>query len=265
MKASNLAPYSMKLEAKPAQVALNPDRPVLYITAFDHGAIICDPKQDRVLRLNPTAIEMWELLSNGRNEAAVVDSMAEQYKVEKIRVAEDLRCLLDQISQHGLRADSYLLTSSTEDINPQQFQQSSFAWHAQDSQPSCKSGGLLILKALFWLGVVDVVLSVLSFHTLLSTVAKWPTRTRTISDRNIVIAEVCAAVERACVWYPGRALCLQRSAITACLLRQKGIAARIVIGVRPVPFLAHAWVEVNGAVVNDFPRVRQFYQTLTWF
>lgn len=33
-------------------------------------------------------------------------------------------------------------------------------------------------------------------------------------------------------------------------------------GGRPMPFLAHAWVEVEGRVVNDWPRVRQFYPPL---
>ncbi len=43
--------------------------------------------------------------------------------------------------------------------------------------------------------------------------------------------------------------------------RRRG-PARFVVGVRPMPFLAHAWVEVAGTVVNDWPRVRQFYPPL---
>jgi hypothetical protein len=123
----------------------------------------------------------------------------------------------------------------------------------------------LILRAFLGLALVDLILSCGSFRTLLSGIGAWNTKNTELSDKAAVVTEVCAAVERACVWYPKRALCLQRSAITACLLRSTGIAAHVVIGARPVPFLAHAWVEVEGAVVNDFPRVRQFYQTLTRF
>jgi hypothetical protein len=36
----------------------------------------------------------------------------------------------------------------------------------------------------------------------------------------------------------------------------------MVIGVRPMPFLAHAWVEADGAVVNDWPKVKTFYHFL---
>jgi hypothetical protein len=37
----------------------------------------------------------------------------------------------------------------------------------------------------------------------------------------------------------------------------------MVIGVRVMPLLAHAWIEVDGKVVNDVPRVQQYYRYLT--
>lgn len=74
--------------------------------------------------------------------------------------------------------------------------------------------------------------------------------------------EVCAAVDSACIWYWKRVLCLQRSAVLACLLKRYGIAAQMVIGAQQMPFKAHAWVEVNGQVVNDKPYVGEIYATL---
>src|SRR5947207_6010088 len=50
-------------------------------------------------------------------------------------------------------------------------------------------------------------------------------------------------------WKPVR--CLQRSIVTARLMRFRGIPAEVVIGYRPNPFFSHAWVEVAGRVVND--------------
>jgi transglutaminase superfamily protein len=41
------------------------------------------------------------------------------------------------------------------------------------------------------------------------------------------------------------------------LLRARGVVARLLIGYRPVPFLSHAWVEVEGRVVNDSPAYRK--------
>lgn len=78
----------------------------------------------------------------------------------------------------------------------------------------------------------------------------------------VVTERICAAVDMACIWYWKEALCLQRSAATACLLRRYGVPARMVIGTQQVPFRAHAWVEVEGRVVNDKPYVREMYPVL---
>ena len=73
---------------------------------------------------------------------------------------------------------------------------------------------------------------------------------------------ICAAVDFACIWYWKEALCLQRSAAAASLLKQHGIAAELVIGAQQMPFKAHAWVEVDGQVVNDKPYMAEMYQVL---
>jgi Transglutaminase-like superfamily len=77
-----------------------------------------------------------------------------------------------------------------------------------------------------------------------------------------VIERICAAVDLACIWYWKQALCLQRSAVTARLLKQHGVPAELVIGVQTMPVRAHAWVEVGRAVVNDRPYIRDIYTVL---
>lgn len=51
--------------------------------------------------------------------------------------------------------------------------------------------------------------------------------------------------------YPARALCLEQSLALYCLLRRQGVAVRYRTGVQPFPFVAHAWVEYRGEVIND--------------
>ena len=76
------------------------------------------------------------------------------------------------------------------------------------------------------------------------------------------VADVIWAVDEACVWYLKRSACLQRSVVATWLLRREGIAATLVIGCRPVPFESHAWVEVDGAVVNDLPQYPRVFTVL---
>ena len=61
-------------------------------------------------------------------------------------------------------------------------------------------------------------------------------------------------------WKPVR--CLQRSIVTARVLHAYGLPADVVIGYLPVPFVAHAWVEVDGRIVNDSPAYRHRLRVL---
>jgi hypothetical protein len=80
--------------------------------------------------------------------------------------------------------------------------------------------------------------------------------------RDATIEQVCSAVDLACLWYWKQVLCLQRSAVTTCLLRDYRIPAQMVLGAQHMPFRAHAWVEVNGRVVNDNSYTNELYAVL---
>jgi hypothetical protein len=99
------------------------------------------------------------------------------------------------------------------------------------------------------------------FAALHSKVRLLPVASPQLSRINIdkEIAHVCKAVSYACIWYPKPVLCLQRSAVAVALLRRHGIPAVMVIGAKRLPTKAHAWVEVNGRVVNDKPGVQTDY------
>ncbi len=74
--------------------------------------------------------------------------------------------------------------------------------------------------------------------------------------------DLCRAIDLACVFYPKRVMCLQRSAATTLLLRRYGIGAEMVIGAQMLPFKSHAWVELDGKVINDKPYMLEIYRPL---
>jgi len=74
--------------------------------------------------------------------------------------------------------------------------------------------------------------------------------------------DIVWCVDEACVWYVKRAACLQRSVVATWLLRRHGFAAEMIIGCRPLPFESHAWVEVDGRVVNDLPQYQRVFTVL---
>ena len=65
-----------------------------------------------------------------------------------------------------------------------------------------------------------------------------------------------AAIERAARCYPGRADCLQQSLVLHEWLQRDGVPSALQLGVLrghdgSNAFRAHAWVELDGRVLND--------------
>jgi transglutaminase superfamily protein len=120
---------------------------------------------------------------------------------------------------------------------------------------------LIWLTACAWCGLVAFDIALLwgfaGVHEAVRECRVKPRRTIFPS-----VDEIVWAVDEACVWYVKRAACLQRSAVTTWLLRRNGVSSTLVIGYRPVPFESHAWVEVEGGIVNDRPQYQRFFTVL---
>jgi hypothetical protein len=118
----------------------------------------------------------------------------------------------------------------------------------------------LRLRAYLELILFDSYLARGNFEALYNKVRNYPVARKRVTPN--AIEQICEAVDMASIWYWKRALCLQRSAATACLLKRFGVPAQMVIGAQQAPFRAHAWVEVDGKVVNDRPYMRDMYAVL---
>ncbi len=125
------------------------------------------------------------------------------------------------------------------------------------SPAQVRPGFGLILRAMWHLAAHDRFLrrhpTFAELHEHLRSI---PVANQSVPD---AIARVKAAIDEACIWYPREAVCLQRSAVAVALLRRFGVPAKFVYGVQQLPFKAHAWVEVDGVVVNDRQEVQREY------
>lgn len=230
------------------------------LTAQD-GGVVLDVEHDRLLKLNPTAAEIWALVTAGEPEPQIVLKIAERYGANQERVTHDVRALLGKIADLAIGTGTSILVGQ-ERPSTKSNAQPSFPWYGQSgSETGPEPKRTTVFWALIGLAAFDLVLWLSSLKFLCFVVRTWPVKRASPACPG-AIGKACKAVEKACVWYPKRALCLQRSAVTTCLLRSLGIPAHMTIGVRPMPLLAHAWVEVDGSVVNDWSRVKGFYHSL---
>jgi hypothetical protein len=107
----------------------------------------------------------------------------------------------------------------------------------------------LIVRAFVDLIIYDLLIVFASFPRIRELVHGARVKDR-ITDPE-TIERVCSAVDIASCFYFKHVYCMHRSFVAVRLLRKVGVKADLVIGSRPVPFIAHAWAEVDGRVVND--------------
>lgn len=241
----------------PTQVSSNSS---LRLVSSEDGHVLLDIEHDRVLKLNTVGAEVWQSLAAGECESEIVGRLSGKYQVDQTRVAADVRALLKKFEHLGVSVQS----SSTAERVPTKSKERgepSYPWYGGSTAEKPRPSPLSVMGALIGLLLFDIILRLFSLKTLCSCVEVCPVFDRR-PDRS-TCGKICNAVEQATVWYPKQAVCFQRSAVTACLLRFSGLRARMMIGIRPFPLLLHSWVELSDGVVNDWRPVSQFYHTAT--
>jgi hypothetical protein len=116
----------------------------------------------------------------------------------------------------------------------------------------------LLARAYLWLTIAELAL-----RLRLEGLSKWATTTdaaaagpASVDTAAVLRARRYARWLRAASRYqPVRTECLHRSLALHWWLRREGVASRLQIGVRKEggDLAAHAWVELDGQVVNDHP------------
>jgi hypothetical protein len=127
-------------------------------------------------------------------------------------------------------------------------------------EPARSHAGVTIWSAYLGLISTHVLLRVVGYRTIRRYLARCtPSRRMEQRSEPIDVASIVDIVDWALVYYPTSVKCLQRSTLITWLLKRRGVPAQLVIGCQHTPFYAHAWVELNGEVINDPPSMREQY------
>jgi hypothetical protein len=119
---------------------------------------------------------------------------------------------------------------------------------------------LLVLRAFKELICYDILVKMGGFKRVRVYVQK--TSRKELDAPPETVKEVVEAVDIAGVFYYKRVMCLHRSFAAVRLLRKSGVRAELIIASRPLPFLSHAWVEVDSQIVNDKPGYKRKLQVM---
>jgi Transglutaminase-like superfamily/Coenzyme PQQ synthesis protein D (PqqD) len=251
------------------------------------GSIVLSIAEDRVCKLNGVGALTWMVLEDipaSLTVEEIVRALEQQfdainaegelcYQVSHEQLQSDTESFLGKMASMGLVAVS-------QDSRGQKFYAVKNDVSATTSAPSapvdqsekidapCEDVGQTAqfskretLTAFVGLFAFDLLVKFAGFDALIKKVESWPTAEPRKTHREIC-RRVRTTVDRAQMYYPKKAMCLQHAAVVTCLLRRRGVPAQLVLGAQEFPPKAHAWSEVMNEVVSDSPRVKGKYREL---
>jgi hypothetical protein len=226
------------------------------------GTTILHITRDKVFRIVGVGSAVWEMLARskqGISRSRIVDQLSSEFEtVPRAQITIDVKRLLNNFQQKQLIE----VSKNRSHVKPSHDMSAGY-WlllHAPSITALLVSRNFKSEAAFIGLATVDFLLKCVSFTALYQLVKQWPVSVSAPGPS--AVDDIIEGVRKAMTWYPKRAMCLQRSVVTVCLLRASGINAQLIIGCQKLPFLMHAWVEVDGEVVDEKQRVQQIHQVL---
>jgi len=248
------------------------------------GSVLLSIAEDRVCKLNgvgaltwmilednPAALDLHEIVSALEQQFDAINAEGELlYDVAHGQLHEDTQRFLTKMVSMGLllvsrdsrRDEFYSIaqevsgTTSAPEVTAGHFISSD-----EETAENIRFSRRETFSAFVGLLAFDLLLKFGGFQRLIRKVEHWPTTEPCTTDRAIC-RRVRGMVDRAQMYYPKKAMCLQHSAVVTCLLRRRGVPAQMVVAAQVFPPKAHAWAEVAGEVVNDQSSVKGEYRVL---
>lgn len=239
--------------------ALRPSDSVRVVNNQD-GAALLDIRQGVCLSMTPVGVRIWDSLRLTLSEDQITDSLTAEFSLPRQQISEDVTAFISSLTERGLLISTKRPEEKLHFGAPLRLLLRGHRILQRWRPRNRKCDRFLFWKALIALLVYDFSNLNKHFSRIHDFVQGWTISLSCASPNTV--EQVCKAFNYACVWYPKRILCLQRSAVLTCLLRSCGVPAQMVIGAQKLPFKAHAWTEVSGRAINERRDVQAIY--LVW-
>lgn len=241
------------------------------------GCVLLSIAQDRVCKLNGVGALTWMILEDVTDRLSldeIVSALEQQF--DAINTEGEL---LYEVTHEQLRTDTdtflkKMVSMRLLDVSRELYSISADVTSTTSAPPTANIDSTSndvpedlnltrreTFTAFVGLLTFDLLLKFGGFQRLIRRVEHWPIASPRTSDYD-TCQRVRGMVDRAQMYYPKKAMCLQHSAVVTCLLRRRGVAAEMVLAAQDFPPKAHAWAEVAGEVVNDQSSVKSQYRVL---
>lgn len=229
-------------------------------TETPDGLVLMDVRTGRYYAMNATAEALWRAIERGEPLEGVANQVAIRTGADAQRVTADFRHLLEDLERHGLIERVEAVPPGPRSAAEAAPAAEPMATTAERAASPLPRRWPSVLLALFGLAIAEMLLlfGFPVFHRVVRRLPRAASRPPSAGELEWAVMVVEAAARA----HFRRAWCLQRSFALLWVLRSRHLAADLVIGVRRLPFAAHAWVEAHGRVIGDDPRVCGGYQVI---
>jgi hypothetical protein len=234
-------------------------------TTQESEVVLLDLRSDQYFMLNDVGSRIWTLLAQGTTLATIIDTIRREYDVIApaggMSMERDVRELLS-----GFLAAS-LITVDASDRPTSGLELRLF--ESRDEPNACSPRRCASpTQAPSPLACAVILLAVragLKYGGLARTRRALRARIRQTSHvihDSRLIDDCVRSVALAAAFFPGRALCLERSLTLWYVLGSRRIPVELCLGVQRFPFAAHAWVSYRGNPLNDVREHVEHFQPL---
>jgi len=247
------------------------------------GSVLLSIAEDRICKLNgvgaltwmvlediPVCLSLDEIVCALEERFQAINAEGElRYEVPHERLREDTAGFLQkmvsmgllQVSTNSRGQEFYSIKDDVSGTTAAPDAPVCVDTASENSSENIRLSSRETFTAFVGLLAFDLLLKFAGFRYLIKRVESWPTVEPHTTDHEIC-RRVRAMVDRAQMYYPKKAMCLQHSAVVTCLLRRRGVPAQMVLAAQEFPPKAHAWSEVLNEVVSDSPSVKTKYREL---
>jgi hypothetical protein len=219
----------------------------IYLAEVQGEGVLLDLPGDRYVGLGATSTRLWRDLAAGATVDAVAEAVAAERSIDPETAKALVALQVDHWRDAGLlRGPDPRLPSARSPAPP-----ASEVLCDDDvaEAPIQLAAIVAIAGSALWVAVS------LAFRGPTATVAALQALDASDADWRsaIPIRRAQLALRR---WVlQGRSDCWPRSLVLVRALRGRGVDARLCLGVRKFPFLAHAWVELGGVAIGEPPEL----------
>ncbi len=239
----------------------------VYSSRDSDGTVILNVNSGRLYSLISAGCVAWRKISDD-SDGVTVESVVEELLAEGMFVdasrhdtRQAVESMLNKLVELGIAYRNDIERGPLFSVGVRSLIASAIARSSRLVATAFIEFKFYTIAAFLYLLMFEMVINLAGFRQIHHTAKKWPVTQNKSTDKALVAA-LSRATDRACAWYPRKAMCLPRAIVMTCLLRQSGIAAVTVIAVQKNPFVGHAWSEVNGKIANDETVERNDYGIL---